>query len=218
MHWRVLSSLVGTLLLVAGVAGFALVVAVPALPVTVSAPLAAVLSGEVISGSPESVTAAVAPAPELKDPTRLPITYLNIPSIDVATQVVPAPLVERDGASTWDVPKFVAGHADGSAGAGSTGNAILIGHVTSLTLGNVFEHLDGVHPGDPIRVSSGDRQFEYRVVDVADVSRTDVSVLEPTPGASITLITCTGLWLPTVWDYSQRLVVRADLVGTPEQH
>jgi len=215
MHWRVLSSLIGTLLLVVGVAGFALVVAAPSLPVTVSAPIAAALGGEEMARSPEIVTAAVAPASDLN---RLPITHLRVPSIDLDTQVVSAPLVEHDGASTWGVPKFVAGHADGSAGAGQPGNAILIGHVTSLTLGNVFEHLDGVRPGDPIRIASSEKQFEYRVVEVHDVSRTDVSVLESTQTPSVTLITCSGLWLPTVWDYAQRLVVRADLVGGPEQH
>ena len=33
--------------------------------------------------------------------------------------------------------------------------------------------------------------------------------------ASLTLITCTGLWLPTIWDYTERLVVRADLLDPP---
>ena len=67
---------------------------------------------------------------------------------------------------TWDVPKFVAGHAEGSAGAGESGNAIVIGHVTSLTLGHVFEHLDGVSSGDVLSVFGADRRFDYRVREV----------------------------------------------------
>jgi len=27
----------------------------------------------------------------------------------------------------------------------------------------------------------------------------------------VSLITCTGVWLPTIWDYTERLVVRAEL-------
>jgi sortase A len=124
---------------------------------------------------------------------------------------VPAPLAEHDGASTWDVPKFVAGHAEGSAGAGETGNAIVIGHVTSMSLGSVFEHVDRIRASDRVVVFSANRSFEYRVSDARDVSRTDVSVLDPTPTPSLTLITCSGLWLPTIGDYTQRRVVRAEL-------
>ena len=126
---------------------------------------------------------------------------------------MPAPLVEHDGLRTWDVPKFVAGHAEGSAGAGESGNAIVIGHVTSLTLGHVFEHLDGVSSGDVVSVFGADRRFDYRVREVRDVARTDVAVLDPSTTPTLTLITCSGLWLPTVGDYNQRLVVTAELIS-----
>ena len=58
----------------------------------------------------------------------------------------------------------------------------------------------------------------YRVVDVRKVWRTDISVLEPTESPSVTLITCAGMWLPGVWDYAQRLVVRAELVSGEDAH
>ena len=32
---------------------------------------------------------------------------------------------------------------------------------------------------------------------------------------AVTLVTCTGAWLPTVWDYAERLVVRAELRDAP---
>jgi sortase (surface protein transpeptidase) len=37
--------------------------------------------------------------------------------------------------------------------------------------------------------------------------------MDSTPSPTLTLITCSGAWLPTVWDYSQRLIVRADLIN-----
>ena len=89
----------------------------------------------------------------------------------------------------------------------------MIGHVTSLTLGHVFEHLDGVSSGDVVSVFGADRRFDYRVREVRDVARTDVAVLDPSTTPTLTLITCSGLWLPTVGDYNQRLVVTAELIS-----
>jgi len=142
----------------------------------------------------------------------LPITRLVIPGISVDTDVVPAELMDSHGSITWEVPAFKVGHAQASAGAGGSGNAVLVGHVTSRNLGNVFEDLHEVRVGDDIAVFSGPRRFEYRAVDVRTVSRSDVGVVRATATPSITLITCTGLWLPVVSDYAERLVVRAELI------
>ena len=199
--------LLGNVLIVVGLAGFAAVMAAPRLPPSVVEPVSdftdslfTVASGQAQARPP----AATAPVPPSA------ITRLVIASAGIDTPVVEAPLVEHDGTSSWDVPKFVAGHAEGTPNAGEQGNAVLIGHVTSLTLGNVFEHLDQVSVGDDVQVFSFDRGFLYRVTDVRDVERTDVAVLDPTPVPAITLITCSGWWLPTVHDYNQRLIVRAE--------
>src|SRR6185436_10800942 len=112
------------------------------------------------------------------------------------------------------IPAFRVGHAEMTAGAGGPGNAVLLGHVSSRAVGNVFHNLDRVRVGDKIYVSSGDEQFEYRVVDVHAVDRRDASVLRPTETPSVSLITCAGLWLPLVNDYAQRLVVKAELAAT----
>jgi LPXTG-site transpeptidase (sortase) family protein len=148
-------------------------------------------------------------------PTEIPyvdITRLVLPRIDLTTDVVSAPLVHNeDNSLTWQIPPFVAGHAEGTAGAGEIGNAVLFGHVTSRQWGNVFLTLDKVKLNDQVQVFSGPTEFDYRVVDIRAVPRDDVSVLDPTPSASITLITCTGTWNPVLWDYMERLVVRAEL-------
>jgi hypothetical protein len=125
-----------------------------------------------------------------------PITRVEIPARSLGADVVPAALVVRDAGLTWEVPAFAAGHAERTAGAGARGHAVLVGHVTSPESGSVFR----------------DAAFDYLVTDVRTVARTDVSVVAPTGGATLSLITCTGPWLPTVGDYAQRLVVRAELV------
>ncbi|MGI9147653.1 MAG: sortase [Chloroflexota bacterium] len=142
-----------------------------------------------------------------------PITRLVISDIQLDTQVVPSPLVERDGVTTWDVPPIVAGHAQGTPGAGESGNAVLLGHVTSLHLGNVFEQLNQLQAGELILVYSDQQSFTYRVSDVSSVARTDTGVLDPTSTPTLTLITCTGLWLPAAHDYAERLIVRATLTN-----
>ena len=145
---------------------------------------------------------------------RLPITKVTIPSISLQAEVVLAPLVATAEGLTWEVPAFKAGHAEGTAGAGGRGNAVLLGHVATREAGNVFADLDKLDLGDVVQVFSDERGFEYRVVDIRTVPRTEVAVVRATPVAVLTLITCTGDWVPDLADYAERLVVRAELVAT----
>jgi LPXTG-site transpeptidase (sortase) family protein len=211
MNWRGLASLLGTSLLVTGLGGFALLMAAPLLPADLVQPVAATVLREV-PRAPDLDPALATTTTTLQD-TRGAITRLAISSIELDTRVVPAQIVEHDGAITWDVPKFVAGHAEGTAGAGEPGTSVLIGHVTSLTLGNVFEHLDRVKPGALVRVWTAQRTYHYRVTDVRNVPRTDLAVLEAAATPTLSIITCSGVWLPTIWDFTERLVVRAELAG-----
>jgi len=139
------------------------------------------------------------------------ITHVEIPSIGLSADVVPARLVQRAGGLTWDVPAFKIGHAESTAAAGQPGNAVLLGHVTSVHSGNVFADLDQVQVGQPIHVYSDAREFTYTVVSTTRVARTDTSALEQSDTPAVSLITCTGIWLPTIWDYTERLVVRGAL-------
>ncbi|MGI5837969.1 MAG: sortase, partial [Chloroflexota bacterium] len=159
-----------------------------------------------------SPTKTATPKPSPTPEPRLPITGLRIESIGLETKVVPAKFVEGNGGGTWEVPAFLAGHADKTAGAGALGNAVLLGHIDSIRSGDVFHALPQVAMGDIIEVWSDNRRFRYRVVAIWSVPRDDGSVVQATPTRSISIITCTGQWLPLEQDYSHRLVVRADLV------
>lgn len=193
------------------------------------APASVPLAPELLAGGPEQ-TAPVSPtasvpetvaavptgpatdAPGARTPF-LPITRILIPRIRLEADVSSAELVERDGGMTWEVPAFRAGHAEATAGAGDPGNAVLLGHLASRGAGDVFRDLNTARVGDLVRVSSGEDTFEYRVVAVRTVPRTDVSILGPTRTATLSLVTCAGTWLPLIRDYTQRLVVHAELVG-----
>jgi LPXTG-site transpeptidase (sortase) family protein len=141
------------------------------------------------------------------------INHVSLPRIGLSAEVTPATLVERDGALTWEVPAFKVGHAEATAGAGEPGNAVLLGHVSSARSGDVFRTLDRARVGDSVQVSAPSGEFEYQVVSVTSVARGDRSALAPTSRATVSLITCTGVWLPLMWDYSERLVVRAELTA-----
>jgi LPXTG-site transpeptidase (sortase) family protein len=155
--------------------------------------------------SPSAATPTAEPRPAH------PVTRVVIPSITLDSPAVPVGLVSRDSAVTWEVPPFRVGYAETTSGAGDSGNTVLVGHVTSRSLGNVFEHLHQVRTGDTVELFSRQQQFNYRVVEVRTVARDDVSVLQPTATPSATLITCTGPWIPVANDYAQRLVVHAEL-------
>ena len=206
--------LLGTLLLLVSLLGLAGAALAPVVPESVTLPLPDV--GLPLRSAPPDASAA---PPPLSAPagdtaaTARPITRLAIPRIGLAADVVPATLVERDGGATWQVPAFKVGHAEGTAGAGQPGNAVLLGHVTSVHSGNVFATLDQTAAGDQVQVFSDADEFDYQVASVDHVPRTDTDVLAQGPTPTISLITCTGVWLPTIWDYTERLVVRAELVG-----
>jgi sortase A len=125
---------------------------------------------------------------------------------------VPSKFVYLAQGGTWQVPAFKVGHAEFTGGAGQVGNAVLLGHVASRGLGNVFENLEHARVGDHLEISGRSGGFTYQVVDVLRVPRTEVSVLQPTDTPAISLITCTGLWLPNLQDYAERIVVRGELV------
>jgi LPXTG-site transpeptidase (sortase) family protein len=200
-------------------------------PAAVSVAQPAVLSAPVVSarGEPEGGTpsapraagdtaaitandARPTPTPmELPAEARLPIDHITIPSIGLDAGVVQAALIEKDGALTWDIPKQKAGHAEGTAGAGALGNAVLLGHVDSIRSGDVFRDLEKVEVGQLITVRSGSTAYTYEVVEAKVVDRADTSMVQTTQTSSITLFTCHGQWLPTIWDYTHRFVVRADL-------
>lgn len=146
-------------------------------------------------------------------PTRM-TTSANSPSIlritagaiGLDARVAESPIVDGQ----WVIPKFEAGHLQGTAQPGSGGNVVLAGHVQSITSGDVFANVDQLKSGDKIEVYTQSGAATYVVRKVAEVSNDDVSVLRNGSHETLTLITCSGTWLPLQHDYSDRTVVVAD--------
>ena len=175
---------------------------------------------ERVAASPPRAAASPLDAPlttTREELPRHPITRLLIPTLDLEAPVAPAPFLDDAAGGTWSVPQDRAGHADGSAGAGQPGNAVLFGHVSWNNRPGVFAQLHRLQPGDAIDVfaEADTAPIRYRVAARGSVTPTDASPVDPTPRPALTLITCDGLWLPLVWDYTHRLVVRAHLEHPP---
>ena len=97
---------------------------------------------------------------------------------------------------------------------GDPGNAVINGHVNWWTGDAVFTHLSRVRIGDEVRVVRADgRIVKFRVVErrVVDANARIASLFAPSPGSTLTLITCSGTWNPLTQSDTQRLLVSASV-------
>jgi sortase A len=93
-----------------------------------------------------------------------------------------AVVAEGDSATTL---QHAVGHLSDTALPGELGNVVLAGHRDTF-----FRPLKGVHPGDAITLKTQKGDIEYLVESTAVVRPSDIQVLEPTGGHTLTLITC----------------------------
>ena len=98
------------------------------------------------------------------------------------------------------------GHLENTALPGEAGNAVIAGHRDSF-----FRPLRNIRLGDDIFVDTVEGRFQYRVMSLRVVKPSDLSVLEPTDEATLTLITCYPFWV--LGDAPDRFIVRAARVG-----
>jgi sortase A len=139
-------------------------------------------------------------APLVPPPTGDAVAIIDIPKIGVDSAVV-------QGVGVSDLQKGP-GHYPDSPMPGQVGNAAIAGHRT--TYGAPFYDLNELQPGDHIYITTKDspRPWNYEVMSSHSVDPSDVSVLNPTTTAMLTLTTCTPRF-----SASQRLVVVSKLIG-----
>ena len=122
--------------------------------------------------------------------------------IEIAGRGVRAIIAEGTDSGTL---RHAVGHIPGSAFPGERGNVALAGHRDTF-----FRGLQGVGPEDMVRITTMDGSFDYVVesTEVVPPSRTDV--LDASPSAMLTLITCYPFGF--IGPAPERFVVRARLV------
>ena len=137
---------------------------------------------------------------------------LAIPAIKLETRVQQGGIVaDANGNPVWQTVPFVAVHyGDLTARVGEPGNAVIAGHVVTLSEGNVFRFLYQLDIDDQVQVwDDRQREFDYHVVDVKLVPPSNTSVMAPTADERLTLITCGGTFDPVKREFSDRLIVTA---------
>jgi len=165
----------------------------------------ALVTATAAAGSDEFALLRDAPAvPRPGQPSRIVIA-----AIALDARVVEVGTVVDKGKPVWDTAAFAVGYHRGSALPGALGNTVLNGHISSPVSkkGDVFRHLPEVRIGDRVDIYSGDQRVSYAVVELRLVPPTATQVLNQTPDATLTLITC---YPDNV--YSQRLIVIGKLL------
>ena len=134
----------------------------------------------------ESLAAHFAPA----------IAILRIPKIQVEVPVL-------EGTDDLTLNRGV-GHVTGTANPGENGNVAIAGHRDGF-----FRGLKDVEIGDSIEMVIPGRTETYIIDRITIVRPSDVSVLQPRPHASLTLITCYPFYF--VGSAPQRYIVQASV-------
>lgn len=127
------------------------------------------------------------------------VGILIIPKIDLKVAV---------GEGTdMDTLRYAVGHFKGTAMPGEKGNFALAGH-RSYTYGQYFNRLDELTTGDEIFIETIKGNYKYRIYNKKVVLPEDMSVLNPTGDATMTLVTCTPVRVAT-----HRLIISARLAA-----
>ncbi|MDF2880432.1 MAG: sortase family protein LPXTG-site transpeptidase [Clostridiaceae bacterium] len=101
--------------------------------------------------------------------------------------------------------KYAVGHFPGTGQPGQAGNFCVAGH-RSYTYSEYFNRLNEVTNGDEIIIKTKKGEYKYKVYNSFVVEPSEVSVLNPTKDATLTLVTCTPIRIA-----SHRLIIKARL-------
>ena len=140
---------------------------------------------------------APTPAPARPKPGET-VAKLTIPRLDAKLYVV-------EGDRMADLRRGP-GHLIGTAMPGVNGNCVIAGHRDTH-----FRVLKDIRKGDDIIIETSAGEYLYRVRSERVISTEDTEVLDPTPDAELSLITCYPFYY--VGNAPERFLVEAQLVG-----
>ena len=139
----------------------------------------------------------------LSEPSPPPLAVLRIPKIHLEVAVL---------RGTDDVAlNRAVGHIEDTALPGTEGNSGIAGHRDGF-----FRGLKDIAPEDVIELETLRGRELYRVERIWVVAPEDVSVLDPTPARSLTLVTCYPFY--HIGPAPQRYIVRAVRDTTASVH
>jgi len=127
-----------------------------------------------------------------------PLAVMRIPNLDIEAAVLP-------DSTDWALNRGL-GWIEGTARPGDPGNVGVAGHRDGF-----FRGLKDIASGDTIELELPGRVEQYRVSGITIVKPEDVSVLEPTPEPTLTLVTCYPFYF--VGSAPERFIVKATRVS-----
>jgi sortase A len=133
-----------------------------------------------------------------KDHSPPPLAVLRIARVGIEAPVL-------QGTDDWTLNRGV-GHIEDTAAPDGDGNVGIAGHRDGF-----FRALKDITQGDAIELETKAGVAHYRVERTWIVDPDDVTVLDPTPSPSITLVTCYPFYF--VGSAPQRFIVRAVRTG-----
>lgn len=134
-----------------------------------------------------------------KTPSIAPSNQLIIPSMQYDEPIIEGKTITALRYGPWRIPS--------GSSPSSGGNTVIAGHrFTYTNPRGTFYYLNKMRIGDEIGVIWQGKTYEYKVTTTEVVPPTDVAVEDQTTSPTLTLFTCTPLWLP-----KNRLVVVASL-------
>ncbi|NCO10884.1 class F sortase [Candidatus Saccharibacteria bacterium] len=153
---------------------------------------------------------------DIKDDRGVP--RLDIPAIRVSSAVE---LVGVESNGDMAVPNNYerVGLYERGPSPGSTGNAVIAGHVNGSTLNDdgVFAKLNDLTDGDTLKYYAKDKDypFIFQVFRIEEYKLDDFPIKEvfgSSVGKNLNLVTCSGEWDASLNTYSHRLVVYANFI------
>jgi sortase (surface protein transpeptidase) len=186
------------------------------------------LTATALSPQPAAhLPARPSPIPAPSGPTTLPASltttqqaarpvWLSVPAIGVRTSLVDLGLGKN---GTLQVPSStaVAGWYTGSSRPGTVGAAVIAGHVDSRSGPGIFFWLRTLHPGDRVYVGRADGTMAVFTVTAVQKFVKDqfptAAVYGSVPDPELRLITCGGVFDPSLGSYLSNVVVFARLSG-----
>jgi len=156
-------------------------------------------------GKQQALEKSLQPSKPVASPTPAPAPPSQPNHVVIPAMLLDQPVVEESNVrkaldqGVWRWP--------GGSTPDKGGNTVLVGHRFTYTKPEgVFYFLDKLHAGDTVGVVWNNKTYVYRVSATKTVPPTEVSILDPTKEPTLTMYTCTPLWLP-----KSRLVVIAKL-------
>jgi sortase A len=141
-------------------------------------------------------TPDVSPGARMVPALRALVARIEMPRLNLSA-------LAREGVDVRTL-RLAVGHIPGTAFPGERGNAGFAAHRDTF-----FRPLKSVREGDEVIVTTPGGVYRYAVTSTQIVEPENISVLDPTPGATLTLVTCYP------FDYlgnaPRRFIVRAAL-------